>query len=97
MSGSIPTPSWTLCVADWLFDTSHIAVEYGIEYDGVAVEQLSPGTRGIVLLLLYLAVDRQDRRSLLIDQPEENLDPHSVFTELVPTLGKPESGDKSSS
>jgi len=75
---------WIQQVADWLFSTDHITVEYGIEYDGVAVEQLSPGTRGIVLLLLYLAVDRQDRRPLLVDQPEENLDPHSVFTELVP-------------
>jgi predicted ATP-dependent endonuclease of OLD family len=37
-----------------------------------------------VLLLLYLAVDRQDRRPLIIDQPEENLDPKSVFVELVP-------------
>jgi len=34
--------------------------------------------------LLYLAVDTHDRRPLLIDQPEENLDPRSVFTELVP-------------
>ena len=49
-----------------------------------AIEQLSPGTRGIVLLLLYLAVDRQDRRPLIIDQPEENLNPKSVFVELVP-------------
>ena len=31
-----------------------------------------PGTRGIVLLLLYLAVDIHDRRPLFIDQPEEN-------------------------
>ena len=43
-----------------------------------------PGTRGVVLLLLYLAVDRRDRRPLIIDQPEENLDPNSVFEELVP-------------
>jgi predicted ATP-dependent endonuclease of OLD family len=48
------------------------------------VEKLSPGTRGIVLLLLYLAIDRIDRRPLLIDQPEENLDPKSVFDDLVP-------------
>src|SRR5438034_5745995 len=40
--------------------------------------------RGIVLLLLYLAIDRRDRRPLIIDQPEENLDPKSVFDELVP-------------
>ena len=30
------------------------------------------------------AVDRQDVRPLIIDQPEENLDPNSVFKELVP-------------
>jgi len=35
------------------------------------------------LLTLYLAVDEWDRRPLVIDQPEENLDPHSVYTELV--------------
>ena len=40
-------------------------------------------TRGIVLLLLYLGLDDKDDRPLLIDQPEENLDPKSVFDELV--------------
>lgn len=75
---------WTQDVATWLYDTSHISVEYGIEYEGVAVERLSPGTRGIVLLLVYLAIDKQDLRPLLIDQPEENLDPKSVFDDLVP-------------
>ena len=75
---------WTQDVATWLFDTSHISVEYAIEYEGVAVERLSPGTRGIVLLLVYLAIDKQDLRPLLVDQPEENLDPKSVFDDLVP-------------
>ena len=64
--------------------TSHISIEYGITYEGIPIERLSPGTRGIVLLLLYLAVDIHDRRPLFIDQPEENLDPRSVYTELVP-------------
>jgi energy-coupling factor transporter ATP-binding protein EcfA2 len=36
-----------------------------------------------VLLLLYLALDNADDRPLIIDQPEENLDPKSVFDELV--------------
>jgi len=36
-----------------------------------------------VLLLLYLALDDNDNRPLVIDQPEENLDPKSVFDELV--------------
>jgi energy-coupling factor transporter ATP-binding protein EcfA2 len=36
-----------------------------------------------VLLLLYLALDNTDDRPLIIDQPEENLDPQSIFDELV--------------
>lgn len=39
--------------------------------------------RGIVLLLLYLAIDRWDTRPLIVDQPEENLDPASIYHELV--------------
>jgi ABC-type Mn2+/Zn2+ transport system ATPase subunit len=57
-----------------------------LQYDGVEIERLSPGTRGIVLLLLYLAIDDEDDRPLIIDQPEENLDPQSVFDELVPVF-----------
>jgi ABC-type lipoprotein export system ATPase subunit len=75
---------WLKQVGNWLYDPAHISIEYGLEYDGIAVEQLSPGMRGIVLLLLYLVIDRNDRRPLLIDQPEENLDPRSVFRDLVP-------------
>ena len=74
---------WANDVATWLNSTDHISVSYGIQYDGVDIEQLSPGTRGIVLLLLYLAVDQSDDRPLIIDQPEENLDPKSIFVELV--------------
>ncbi len=60
-----------------------VALRHGIEYDGVDIRKLSPGTRGIVLLLLYLALDDDDGRPLIIDQPEENLDPKFVFDELV--------------
>lgn len=75
---------WPQQIATWLYDIGHIQVRYSIVYDGTPIERLSPGTRGIVLLLLYLAVDIHDRRPLFIDQPEENLDPQSVFDELVP-------------
>jgi energy-coupling factor transporter ATP-binding protein EcfA2 len=88
---SIPTEitadkdaAWMQQIATWLYSTDHIQMQYSVTYDGVAIEQLSPGTRGIVLLLLYLVIDQQDRRPLIIDQPEENLDPKSVFDELVP-------------
>ena len=75
--------AWARSVSDWLYSTDHITVGYGLQYDGVDIEQLSPGTRGIVLLLLYLAIDAEDDRPLIIDQPEENLDPQSIFQELV--------------
>jgi len=87
MPASVPPEerrAWTQSVGAWLYGTTHVGIEYGIQYDGVAIEQLSPGTRGIVLLLLYLALDRQDLRPIIVDQPEENLDPNSVFEELVP-------------
>lgn len=74
---------WAGRISSWLYGTDHIIVSYGVQYEGVDIEQLSPGTRGIVLLLLYLAVDRDDDRPLIIDQPEENLDPKSIFDELV--------------
>lgn len=75
--------AWLKRFAQWLFSTDHIAIRYSIDYDGVDIRKLSPGTRGIVLLLLYLALDDGDNRPLVIDQPEENLDPKSVFDELV--------------
>lgn len=75
--------AWSKRFAHWLFGTDHITVRYEISYDGVDIRKLSPGTRGIVLLLLYLALDDSDDRPLIIDQPEENLDPKSVFDELV--------------
>jgi energy-coupling factor transporter ATP-binding protein EcfA2 len=75
--------SWLMRFAKWLFGTAHIEIRYSIDYEGVDIRKLSPGTRGIVLLLLYLALDDADDRPLIIDQPEENLDPKSVFDELV--------------
>jgi ABC-type cobalamin/Fe3+-siderophores transport system ATPase subunit len=81
--GSDQYQQWVVDLARWLYSTEHIKVHYSIEYEGVSITQLSPGLRGIVLLLLYLALDLEDSRPLIIDQPEENLDPRSVFSELV--------------
>ena len=75
--------AWAGEVSSWLYSTDHIRVSYGMQHEGVDIETLSPGTRGIVLLLLYLAIDTEDDRPLIIDQPEENLDPKSIFDELV--------------
>ena len=75
--------AWAMRFAKWLYSTDHIQINYGIDYDEVDIRKLSPGTRGIVLLLLYLALDDEDNRPLIIDQPEENLDPKSIYDELV--------------
>lgn len=74
---------WASQISDWLYSTDHVTISYGIQYEGIDIEALSPGMRGIVLLLLYLLVDAEDDRPLIIDQPEENLDPKSIFQELV--------------
>ena len=70
-------------VGAWLLSTNHVCLRYGISYEGTDLSKLSPGMRGIVLLVLYLSIDQWDSRPLLIDQPEENLDPQSVYDDLV--------------
>lgn len=74
---------WTKRFAQWLYSTEHIVVRYHVNYDGIDIRKLSPGTRGIVLLLLYLSLDDTDTRPLIIDQREENLDPKSIYDDLV--------------
>jgi len=73
---------------DWAFSTDHITLTYKIRYGETDLEHLSPGTRGIALLVLYLLMDEDDTRPLLIDQPEGNLDNSSVFEQLVPYIQK---------
>jgi DNA repair ATPase RecN len=68
-----------LDVADWLFSVDHLTISYGLRYDEKDLRLLSPGTKGIVLLILYLAIDTDDRRPLIVDQPDENLDNQSIF------------------
>jgi len=53
--------------------------------DQKALEQLSPGERGNLLLIFYLLVDRENI-PLVIDQPEENLDNQTVYKILVPCI-----------
>ncbi|MFW9268755.1 TrlF family AAA-like ATPase [Pseudomonas sp. NR3] len=75
---------WAKKLAQWLYGTDHISVQYAVNYDDIDIQKLSPGTRGIVLLLLYLSLDDADTKPLIIDQPEENLDPKSINDDLVP-------------
>ena len=67
----------------WMFEVGHITLSYDIKYNGTELDKLSPGTKGIVLLILYLGIDKDDTRPLIIDQPDENLDNESIFQILV--------------
>ncbi|HOZ25706.1 MAG TPA: hypothetical protein PK080_00010 [Hyphomonadaceae bacterium] len=68
---------------EWLYDVSHITLSYGLKYNGADLEKLSPGTKGIVLLILYLGLDTVDTRPLIVDQPDENLDNESIYKLLT--------------
>jgi hypothetical protein len=59
--------------------------QYVIRSSGRELSELSPGQRGLVLLMFYLLVDASDR-PLLLDQPEENLDNQTVRHLLIPAL-----------
>ena len=74
-------------VFEWLYEVDHVCLSYGLKYNGVELENLSPGTKGIVLLILYLGMDIADTRPLIVDQPDENLDNESIY-ELLTTYFK---------
>ena len=68
---------------NWIFDISDFSVTYSIKYQGTNIELLSPGKKGIVLLLMYLVLDTESSIPLIIDQPEENLDNKSIYPYLI--------------
>ncbi|MDQ7025468.1 MAG: AAA family ATPase [Anaerolineae bacterium] len=67
---------------DFLYGLDYLKPNYMLKLSGRDLVQLSPGERGILLLIFYLLIDRDDR-PLLIDQPEENLDNQSIYEMLV--------------
>ncbi|MEU4669450.1 TrlF family AAA-like ATPase [Amycolatopsis sp. NPDC023774] len=70
---------WQISKLGWITTT------FALTGHGSPLETLSPGERGLILLLFYLIVD-QNRTPLLLDQPEENLDNRAVRQVLVPAL-----------
>lgn len=67
---------------DYLFGMSYLIPRYSLTFDKQEISQLSPGERGLLLLVFYLLVDKDDI-PLIIDQPEENLDNQTIFKVLV--------------
>ena len=68
---------------NWIFDVSDFNVKYSIKYQDTNIELLSPGKKGIVLLLMYLVLETENNIPLIIDQPEENLDNKSIYPYLI--------------
>lgn len=75
-----------LTVYDYLYSLSFLHPRYTLHYGGREIYQLSPGERGLLLLVFYLLIDK-DEIPLVIDQPEENLDNQTIFEVLVRCLG----------
>lgn len=69
-------------VLDYVFGLEYLNPRYSLTYAGQGIGQLSPGERGLLLLVFYLLVDKDDI-PIVIDQPEENLDNQTIYKILV--------------
>ncbi len=69
-------------VFDLFYGLEYIQPRYILRWDGKDISILSPGERGTLLLVFYLLIDKGDM-PLVIDQPEGNLDNHTVAKVLV--------------
>lgn len=69
-------------VFDLLYGLEYIRPKYILRWEGKDLSMLSPGERGTLLLVFYLLIDQGDM-PLVIDQPEGNLDNHTVAKVLV--------------
>ena len=65
-----------------LYGLEYIRPRYILHWEGKDLSMLSPGERGTLLLVFYLLIDKSDM-PLVIDQPEGNLDNHTVAKVLV--------------
>lgn len=63
---------------DYLFSLDYISSKYELRSGGKNLNELSPGEKGLLLLIFYLHLDK-DNIPLVIDQPEDNLDNDSIF------------------
>ncbi len=72
-------------VLDVIFGFSYLKPRYLLRWSGKNIEELSPGEKRHASSDFHLLIDRRDI-PLIIDQPEENLDNHTVYDLLVPAI-----------
>lgn len=56
---------------EWMYSVDHVRFSYGLKHNSVDLEKLSPDTKGVALLILYLVSWHGHRRPLLVDQPDK--------------------------
>lgn len=69
----------------YVFSLDYLNPKYEMIQNGKTLDELSPGEKGALLLVFYLALDKTEM-PIIIDQPEDNLDNHSVTKILVPFI-----------
>jgi ABC-type lipoprotein export system ATPase subunit len=72
-------------VYDLVYSFEYLGPTFELGLNEKPLRRLSPGERGILLLVFYLVVDLGDI-PLIIDQPEGNLNNQSIFKHLVPVF-----------
>ncbi len=72
-------------VYDLVYGLDYLKPRFELRWQGKRLDQLSPGERGTLLLVFYLLIDKRDV-PLIVDQPEENLDNHTIASLLVPAI-----------
>lgn len=72
---------------NYLYSLEYIIPEYTLRLENRDISILSPGEKGALLIIHYLLVDN-DKRPLLIDQPEQSLANDSVYKLLAPCFLK---------
>ena len=68
--------------SDFLFSLDYIETMYELRLGDKNLTQLSPGEKGLLLLIFYLHLDMENT-PLVIDQAEDNLDNDSIFSVLA--------------
>jgi len=67
---------------DFLFSMEFFEAKYELKLGDKTLNELSPGEKGLLLLIFYLQLDNNNI-PLIIDQPEDNLDNDSIFAVLA--------------
>jgi ABC-type lipoprotein export system ATPase subunit len=67
---------------DFIFSFTYFLPKYELRLGDKNLNELSPGEKGLLLLVFYLQLDKNNI-PLVIDQPEDNLDNESIFTVLA--------------